>query len=112
MKSAVVEIDATPFRQWYESHYSQPIVVAKAGAAAPAEEETKKSNHVQRILAERKKDGKIDPHLSQQFRAGRVLAVITSRPGQSGRADGYILEGKELDFYLKKLQTRKQKHAA
>ncbi|KLT44435.1 40S ribosomal protein S8 [Cutaneotrichosporon oleaginosum] len=111
VKSAVVEVDATPFRQWYEAHYAQPVVPAKAGAAAP-EEETKKSNHVQRIVAERKKDAKIDPHLSQQFRAGRLLAVITSRPGQSGRADGYILEGKELDFYLKKLQTRKQKHAA
>ncbi|GMK57032.1 hypothetical protein CspeluHIS016_0308720 [Cutaneotrichosporon spelunceum] len=110
VKSAVVEIDAAPFRQWYEAHYAQPAVVAKNAPAAA--DETKKSNHVQRILAERKKDAKLDTHLAQQFRAGRLLAVLTSRPGQSGRADGYILEGKELDFYLKKLQTRKQKHAA
>ncbi|TXT15818.1 hypothetical protein VHUM_00321 [Vanrija humicola] len=113
VKSAVIEIDATPFRQWYESHYAQPAFRAKAGtAAAEPTEEVKKSNHVQRVLAERKKDGKLDPHLEQQFKTGRLLAIISSRPGQSGRADGYILEGKELDFYLKKLQSRKQKHAA
>jgi small subunit ribosomal protein S8e len=74
-------------------------------------------------------DAKIDPLLETQFAAGRLYAVISSRPGQSGRADGYILEGKELEvskysffagtctyynvyqFYLKKLRTGKQKHA-
>ena len=57
----------------------------------------KQSSHVKRILEERKKDAKLDPLLEAQFKAGRLLAVITSRPGQSGRADGYVLEGKELD---------------
>lgn len=42
-------------------------------------------------------DAKIDPLLEQQFLAGRLYAAISSRPGQSGRADGYILEGKELE---------------
>jgi small subunit ribosomal protein S8e len=63
------------------------------GAAEPA----KKSNHVQRVLEQRKKDGKIDPLLESQFGAGRLYAAISSRPGQSGRSDGYILEGKELE---------------
>ena len=27
------------------------------------------------------------------------LACVSSRPGQSGRCDGYILERKELGFY-------------
>ena len=40
-----------------------------------------------------------------------LLACISSRPGQSGRSDGYILEGKELEFYLKKLKTKKSGHA-
>ncbi len=31
---------------------------------------------------------------------------------QCGRADGYILEGKELEFYLKKMQKKKGKQAA
>ena len=40
---------------------------------------------------------------------GRVLAAIASRPGQSGRADGYVLEGKELEFYLRKIKAKKGK---
>jgi small subunit ribosomal protein S8e len=77
-------------------------------------------------------DAKVDPLLEGQFAAGRLYAVVSSRPGQSGRADGYILEGKELEveiiadvplessltlslftpqFYLRKLRTGKQKHA-
>uniref|UniRef100_A0A803V0Q0 40S ribosomal protein S8 n=1 Tax=Ficedula albicollis TaxID=59894 RepID=A0A803V0Q0_FICAL len=34
---------------------------------------------------------------------------IASRPGQCGRADGYVLEGKELEFYLRKIKARKGK---
>lgn len=36
-------------------------------------------------------------------------ACISSRPGQVGRADGYILEGKELEFYLRKIRAKKAK---
>ena len=36
-------------------------------------------------------------------------ACVSSRPGQSGRCDGYILEGKELEFYLRKLKSKKTK---
>ncbi|GFZ50998.1 40S ribosomal protein S8-A [Saitozyma sp. JCM 24511] len=110
VKSCVVDVDATPFRQWYEAHYAQPAF--RGGKLAEESADKKQSNHVKRILDERKKDAKIDPILEQQFKAGRLLAIITSRPGQSGRADGYILEGKELDFYHRKLQARKTKHAA
>ena len=112
VKSAIVDVDATPFRQWYEAHYAQPIVRGPKSAPAAEDAEKKQSNHVKRILDERKKDAKIDPILEQQFKAGRLLAILTSRPGQSGRADGYILEGKELEFYYRKLQSRKAKHAA
>lgn len=65
--------------------------------AEGATESAKKSNHVQRILEQRKKDAKIDPLLESQFGAGRLYAAISSRPGQCGRSDGYILEGKELE---------------
>mmetsp|Transcript_45139 Transcript_45139/g.70753 ORF Transcript_45139/g.70753 Transcript_45139/m.70753 type:complete len:175 (+) Transcript_45139:1501-2025(+) len=41
--------------------------------------------------------------LNDQFNSGRLLARICSRPGQSGRADGYILENEELEFYSKKI---------
>lgn len=47
-------------------------------------------------------EAKIDPLLETQFAAGRLYAAISSRPGQSGRADGYILEGKELEVSRKR----------
>ncbi|KAG6842153.1 hypothetical protein C0991_001646 [Blastosporella zonata] len=114
VKSAIIQIDATPFRQWYESHYAQPVTKKGKTQAAPADaaaEPKKLSNHAQRSLDEKKKEAKIDPLLESQFAAGRLYAAISSRPGQSGRADGYVLEGKELEFYLRKLRTGKQKHA-
>ena len=74
---------------------------AKAAAAAPTgegeTEEKKQSNHAKRKYEERQKDAKVDPLLDSQFAAGRLYAAISSRPGQSGRADGYVLEGKELE---------------
>lgn len=85
---------------------------AKAQAQAQAEgaaEPAKKSNHVQRILEQRKKDAKIDPLLEGQFSAGRLYAAISSRPGQSGRSDGYILEGKELEVSVTALWRTQSK---
>ncbi|KAI0032471.1 ribosomal protein S8e [Vararia minispora EC-137] len=111
VKSAIIQVDAAPFRQWYEAHYAQPVTKRGSKAAAGTEEEKKKvSNHVQRKQDERKKDAKVDQLLETQFAAGRLYAAISSRPGQCGRADGYILEGKELEFYLRKLRSGKQKH--
>ena len=49
----------------------------------------------------------VDQALEDQFQTGRVLASISSRPGQCGRADGYVLEGKELEFYLRKIKAKK-----
>merc|ERR1712228_343873 len=56
-----------------------------------------------------KKTAQVAENLSSQFLQGKVLAKVNSRPGQSGRADGYILEGEELDFYVKKMKTKKSK---
>ncbi|KAG2180975.1 hypothetical protein INT43_008557, partial [Umbelopsis isabellina] len=106
VKGAVIQVDATPFRQWYEAHYAQTLGKKKGGKDADASAE-KKSNHVQRKLASRKADAKVDSLLDDQFTAGRLYAKIASRPGQSGRCDGYILEGKELEFYVRKIKSRK-----
>lgn len=59
----------------------------------------------------RRTRGDISPGVLQQFESntGKLFACISSRPGQVGRADGYILEGEELDFYLKKLEKKKKK---
>ncbi|SCV71426.1 BQ2448_3014 [Microbotryum intermedium] len=118
VKSAIVQIDAAPFRQWYEAHYAQPVTkkgLKKDASGAAVVEGAKaktQSSHVKRALAERQKHAKIDPLLESQFQAGRLYASISSRPGQSGRADGYILEGKELEFYIRRLRVGKAKHAA
>jgi small subunit ribosomal protein S8e len=108
-KSAVVQVDAAPFRTWYEAHYGTNIGRRRqtAGAkGASTEEEKKASKSVVGKREERlKKAGKIDTALERQFEAGRLLAVVSSRPGQSGRVDGYILEGDELAFYQR--ATRK-----
>ena len=51
-----------------------------------------------------KKAGKVEAALERQFEAGRLYAVVSSRPGQSGRVDGYILEGEELAFYQRAIR--------
>ncbi|KAF5321703.1 hypothetical protein D9619_001933 [Psilocybe cf. subviscida] len=111
VKNAIIQVDATPFRQWYEAHYAQPVTKKGKSTISENAEAVKLSNHAQRNLDARKKEAKVDPLLESQFAAGRLYAAISSRPGQSGRADGYILEGKELEFYVRKLRTGKQKHA-
>ncbi|KAL6217794.1 PREDICTED: 40S ribosomal protein S8-like [Fragaria vesca subsp. vesca] len=123
VKSAIVQVDAAPFRQWYLQHYNVDIGRKKKTAAkkdakdVAAEEadgtteETKKSGNLLRKLEKRQKDRTLDSHIEEQFSGGRLLACISSRPGQCGRADGYILEGKELEFYMKKLQRKKGKSA-
>ena len=118
----------------------------------------KMSKKTGRKYAERQKASEVDKPLLDQFQtgewgtflgkrnfcSGRVLAAISSRPGQCGRSDGYILEvsscnrvlhpkhpipqvttiykyyearsvksvlfqGKELEFYLRKIKSKKGK---
>merc|ERR1712151_753339 len=111
VKSAIVQIDATPFRHWYESHYGVKIGIKKVKGQKVEEvkDDTKRSGSVTRKLAARQAGRKLDSVLDEQFSTGRIYAKISSRPGQCGRCDGYILEGKELEFYLKKMQKKKSK---
>jgi small subunit ribosomal protein S8e len=67
------------------------------------------SNHVKRKMKERLRARKLDQLMADQFLTGRLYACISSRPGQVGRCDGYILEGKELEFYVKKMLKKKSK---
>merc|ERR1711962_211270 len=108
-KNAIVVIDAAPFRQWYESHYALPLARKKGAKLTDADEAVlnrKMSKKTARKYAERQKTGEVDKALVDQFQTGRVLAAISSRPGQCGRSDGYILEGKELEFYLRKIKSK------
>ncbi|MCJ1472169.1 ribosomal protein S8A [Lambiella insularis] len=107
-KAAVVQVDAAPFRQWYEAHYGQALGrrrQAKSAKEGETTEEKKKSKSVEKKQATRMAaQGKVEPALERQFEAGRLYAVIASRPGQSGRVDGYILEGEELAFYQRAIR--------
>jgi small subunit ribosomal protein S8e len=123
VKNSVVEIDATPFKEYYEKHYM--VAIPKKGETdgaliTPGEVKTdnkdaaaaaaKRAEKAATIEA-RRKDRVVDPKILEQMQSGRLLAVISSRPGQSGRADGYVLEGPELEFYMRKLAIKKGKGA-
>jgi small subunit ribosomal protein S8e len=116
VKGAIVVVDAHPFKAWYEQHYGVHIGVKKSAAtAATATTDAKghaavdvsaKSESAQKKLKERNLQRTLEPALDHQFSSGRLLAKISSRPGQTGRCDGYILEGPELAFY-QKMMARK-----
>merc|ERR1712227_272671 len=91
VKSGIVQIDAHPCKQWYEQHYG-----IKIGKKKGDEEEVSKSNHVERKLKKRQATRVMAKEIETQFNTGRLYAKISSRPGQSGRCDGFILEGAEL----------------
>jgi len=112
VKNAIVVIDGVPFRQWYEAHYALALGRKKGAKLTEQEEEAlhkKRSKKAAKKYSDRQKVSKVDPLLEDQFQTGRLLACISSRPGQVGRADGYVLEGKELEFYLKKIKAKKGK---
>lgn len=106
-RSAVVQVDAAPFRQWFEAHYGQGLGRRRQQKTATTEgaEEKKKSKSVEKKQAARyTAQGKVEQALERQFEAGRLYAIVASRPGQSGRVDGYILEGEELAFYQRQIR--------
>ena len=63
VKNAIIQVDANPFKQWYQQHYGAEIgakkrsAAAQAAAAETAVEEKTASNHVKRKLAVRAMEG-------------------------------------------------------
>jgi small subunit ribosomal protein S8e len=107
VKGCVVSVDPTPFKYYWHIHYTE-----KKFTKLP---EIKDPKRVQKLEEKKSNLQKAHPFSSQldKYHAffdnanrNRLLAKITSRPGQTGRADGYLLEGKELDFYLKKIEKK------
>ena len=98
VKNAIVQIDSAPFRNWYLQHYGIDL--------SGKEDTTKRSGHVKAKLKGKQANRTIDEKVASMIAKGKVLASISSRPGQSGRADGYLLEGKELQFYLKQMEKK------
>lgn len=104
VRGVIVTVDAAPFRRWYEQRYNENL--AKIATDVKPEGELSKSKTA--VFEERRKDHTVDETLKRQFSTGVVLAKISARPGQVGRADGYILEGPELEFIQKKLSQKKK----
>ena len=99
VKNTIVSVDSTPFRQWYLKKFDVELNKKKLEESNKLRAETKRSGHVKARLAGEAKGRQLEQKLADQFNTGHLLACISSRPGQSGRIDGYILEGKELEFY-------------
>jgi len=109
VKNCIVEIDANPFRLWYLKNYDVELNKKKVEESNKAREERKQSRHVAAKVKANAKTRVIDQKVADMFNSGKVLACISSRPGQSGRCDGYILEGRELEFYQRKMEKKKGK---
>ena len=105
VKNCIVLVDASPFRNFFERKYN--IYIGKAGAKDTVAE-LKRSRHAVAAATGAAKNVELEKTIAAAFQTGRLLACISTRPGQTGRADGYILEGKELDFYTRKLQIKKK----
>lgn len=108
VKGAIIMIDAHPFKSWYEEHYGVKTGLKKTTGdrEQPTIDLSSKSPSVQAKLKARQQTRTLEPAIDQQFASGRILAKITSRPGQTGRCDGYILEGKELTFYQRQMTKK------
>lgn len=123
VKGCVVQIDASPFKAWFEQHYGQKIGLKREAKKAAKKddgegkggaEETKPVSEKMKFkqkkrATELKQLGGVETALDDLFSSGRLYAIVSSRPGQCGRADGYILEGKELEFYLRQMSKKKGK---
>ena len=107
VKGAIVVVDAAPFRAFYQKHYGIDLTLKKKKKADAKKEGEKLTENVKRRWASRAKGRVLEKALADQIRNGKVLARISSRPGQVGKANGYILEGAELAFYQRKMQKKK-----
>lgn len=103
-KGTIIAVDAAPFKQWYLSHYNIQLS-SKDGAANTLK--PRRARTMTRRTDPKHGYRKVDDSLKTSFESNRLLACISSRPGQCGRCDGYILEGDELAFYKKKIEKKR-----
>lgn len=106
VKNTIVRVDAAPFKHYLARHYFNAtddkfelkFDWEKKGQV-PAGREADP-------FLKRRMNTVVEPKIQEQLSKNALLACISSRPGQCGRADGYLLEGEELEFYLRKLEKR------
>jgi small subunit ribosomal protein S8e len=107
VKNCIVAIDPTPFKYYWYIHYDDNKITRMPEISDP--------DRKKKLEEKRNKHKKTHPYKDQLdklgrffelLNKGRLYACITSRPGQVGKADGYLLEGKELEFYIKKVEKK------
>ena len=107
VKNCIVAVDPTPFKYYWHIHYDEKRITRMPEIVDP---ERKKKLEEKREKTKKKHpfSEQLDKthHFFEIMNKGKLYACITSRPGQSGRADGFLLEGKELEFYIKKLEKK------
>lgn len=104
VKGCIIQIDSTPFRQYYHNYYGVDIGKKKTGEV----DEKVPKKRVEKQVKRAENRLELEESMTELFQSGRLLASISSRPGQCGRADGYLLEGKELEFYTRAMQKKKK----
>lgn len=104
VKNSIVVIDATPFRQWYESHYVLPLGRKRNPKHAQKEDENdvltkKRSDKVMKKYLERQKYGKVEQALEDQFTSGRILGTYLSHPYYTLHSSNDVKTWAILQFY-------------
>ena len=102
VKGAIVQVDAAPFIEYYQNHYGDSIPNKKGEGKIIR---TSGPRDVLRKLKHRREKRDIDQSILDQLPSKRLYARISTSPGQVGKADGYILEGPELQFYIRKMRN-------
>lgn len=78
MKNAIIVIDATPFRQWYEAHYILPLGRKRETKQQLAEDPVLNKKRCRATMAKylaRQRFAKVEPALEEQFGSGRLLGM-------------------------------------
>lgn len=110
VKNTIVSVDPTPFKYYWYIHYDTEDNGKKVKLPELPDQERKKKleEKKQKLSKQHPNKDQLDKlnHFFELMNKGRLYACITSRPGQVGKADGYLLEGRELEFYIKKLEKK------
>ena len=107
VKNSIVTVDPTPFKYYWYIHFDD-VKTPKMPEITDPERKKKLEDKRNKLKKQHPNKDQLDKlgHFFELMNKGRLYACISSRPGQVGRADGYLLEGKELEFYIKKLEKK------
>ncbi len=107
VKGCIVAVDPTPFKYYWYIHYPE-VKINKLPEIADKKRKEKLEEKKNKLQKEHPRKAQLDKisKFFENINKGRAYAYITTRPGQVGKADGYLLEGKELEFYLKKFEKK------